>query len=327
MWFNYFYFQKIFVVLTHVRLINIIKKIKIEAVDLMLDSTHAITLDILKQRATAFDYLFDAVVVTDLNGIIIDWNKGSEKLYGYAAEEAIGQHVNVLHVPEERELIASKVISAVQNLGKWTGEVRMVRKGGSIGWIESMCVPVYDENGQIQGAIGINRDITEQKNETERLQHLAHYDYLTNIPNRYLLLGRVEHLIFQSARDQHTFALLFIDIDKFKVFNDTKGHTFGDQVLKQIALRLKQTIRNSDTVARFGGDEFVVLLEKITDRNDASMITDTLMQALGSDFIINNVTLKVDCSIGVAIYPEDGITTDTLLAAADNAMYKIKYQE
>lgn len=285
------------------------------------------TLDILKQRAKAFDFLFDALVVTDMSGIIIDWNKGSEKLYGYSKQEALGQHVNILHIPEESEHIASEVIAAVQNLGQWSGEVRMVRKDGTIGWIESMCVPVYDENDEMQGAIGINRDITEQKDEKARLQHLAHYDHLTKIPNRYLLLDRVEHLISQSLRDHHTFALLFIDIDRFKVFNDTKGHSFGDKVLEEIALRLKQSIRNSDTVARFGGDEFVVLLENITNRNDASTKIDILATELESDYVINNEKFKIHCSIGFAIYPEDGTTTDNLLAAADRAMYKSKYKE
>ena len=228
---------------------------------------------------------------------------------------------------EEREIIAAKVISAVQEHGKWSGEVRMVRKNGTTGWIESMCVPVFDENNEIQGAIGINRDITEQKNEKERLQHLANYDQLTEIPNRFLLLDRAEHLISQSARDRHIFALLFIDVDKFKVFNDTKGHSFGDQVLKQIALRLKQSIRNSDTVARFGGDEFVVLLENIASRADASTIVEILIKQLEADFAIDDATIKVECSAGIAIYPEDGITTDALLAIADKNMYKTKYKE
>jgi len=285
------------------------------------------TFDLLKQRAKAFDYLFDAVVVTDLTGIIIDWNHGSETLYGYSKDEALGQHVNMLHVPEDMEHVTAEVISTVQKQGKWSGEVRMLHKDGTIGWIESMCVPVYDENKEMQGAIGINRDITEQKNENARLQHLAHYDHLTGIPNRYLLLDRVEHLISQSARDKHNFALLFIDIDNFKIFNDTKGHTFGDQVLKTIALRLKQSIRNSDTVARFGGDEFVILLENISSKNDATTIIDILAKALDSDFIVNNVQVAIDCSIGVAIYPEDGNTTDTLLAFADRAMYNTKYKE
>ena len=280
--------------------------------------------DILKQRAKAFDYLFDAVVVTDLQGIIIDWNNGSEVLYGYSKDEAIGQPVNILHVPEDTERTTSEVISAIEKFGKWTGEVRMLHKNGDVGWIESMCVPIFDSNEQMIGALGINRDITDRIKETERLEHLAHYDYLTKVPNRYLLLDRVEHLIAQSERIKSNFALLYIDLDKFKTINDTKGHAFGDQVLIETALRLKQSIRNSDTVARIGGDEFVLLLENISNKDDVSIMVESIAKALNKEFIINNEKFEVSCSIGVAIYPDDGTTTDTLLATADVAMYKAK---
>jgi diguanylate cyclase (GGDEF)-like protein/PAS domain S-box-containing protein len=277
--------------------------------------------ELLKQRGKAFDYLFDAVVVTDSVGIIIDWNKGSETLYGYSKEQAIGQPVNILHVPEDSEHITSEVLSTVETTGRWSGEVRMQRKDGSIGWVESMCVPIYGEDHQIVGALGINRDITKRKNETERLEHLAHYDHLTQVPNRYLLLDRLTHLITQSKRNEHRFALSFIDVDKFKLINDTKGHIYGDQVLIEIALRLKQAIRNSDTLARFGGDEFVILFENISDKKDVSIMIETLTKALKPAFSINGDKINISCSIGVAIFPDDGITTDCLLVAADAAMY------
>jgi len=278
----------------------------------------------LKQRAKAFDYLFDAVVVTDLQGVIIDWNTGSEKLYGYSKKEAIGQSVSILHVPDDSEHITSEVISAVEKSGKWSGEIRMLHKDGHIGWIESMCIPFFDENEQMIGALGINRDITDRKKETERLSYLAHYDYLTGIPNRYLLLDRISHLINQSARDKNKFALLYIDVDDFKIINDTKGHAFGDEVLQETALRLKQAIRNSDTVARIGGDEFVVLLEKISNENDVLNMIEVLSNSLNKVFCIQNEELRFRCSIGSALYPDEGKTTDALLAAADKAMYKIK---
>ena len=286
-----------------------------------------IDLNILKQRAKAFDYLFDAVVVTDLQGIITDWNTGAETLYGYSKEEVIGQPVNMLHVPDDSEHITTEVISAVEKFGKWSGEVRMLHKDGHIGWIESMCVPFYDENDQMVGALGVNRDITDRIKESERLNYLAHFDYLTDIPNRYLLLDRLTHLIAQAERNESTFALLYIDLDKFKTINDTKGHVFGDQVLKETALRLKQSIRNSDTIARIGGDEFVVLLEKTSNKNDVSAMTKMLNKSLNRVFVVNGEEFKISCSIGVALYPNEGNTTDALLAAADKAMYKVKHNE
>jgi len=281
-------------------------------------------LNLLKQRAKAFDYLFDALVVTDLQGIITDWNKGSETLYGYSREEAIGQPVSILHVPEDSPYITTEVISAVLKFGKWNGEIRMVHKDGRIGWIESMCVPMYDSGKQMVGALGVNRDITNRVNEIKRLEHLAHYDCLTKIPNRYLLLDRVDHLIAQSQRSRKSFALLFIDLDKFKTINDTKGHLFGDRVLIETAFRLKKAIRNSDTVARIGGDEFILLLENIADKQYVSKMVTAIANILKQPFIIDNEKFAINCSIGVAIYPDQGTTTDTLLATADRSMYRIK---
>lgn len=283
--------------------------------------------NILEQRAKAFDYLFDAVVVTDLQGIITDWNKGSETLYGYSREEAIGQPVNILHVPEDTDNITSEVILAVEKFGKWSGEIRMLHKDGHIGWIESMCVPIHDANNQMVGALGINRDITDRIKESERLNYLAHYDQLTNVPNRYLLLDRITHLIAQSERNESSFALLYIDLDRFKSINDAKGHAFGDQVLIETAVRLTQSIRHSDTIARIGGDEFVLLLEKTSNKKDVSAMVESLTKALNRVIIVNDEEFEISCSIGVAIYPDEGTTTDALLAVADKAMYKAKHKK
>jgi diguanylate cyclase (GGDEF)-like protein/PAS domain S-box-containing protein len=278
----------------------------------------------LQQMNKAYDYLFDAVVVTDLQGIITDWKNGSEKLYGYSKEEAIGQPVNILHLPEDIDHITADVLSAVEKFGKWTGEVKMLHKDGHIGWIESMCVPIYDENNQVVGALGINRDISDRVNEAKRLEHLAYYDYLTQIPNRYLLFNRLEHLILQSERSKSIFALLYIDLDKFKVINDTKGHTFGDKVLREVADRLKKSIRNSDTVARIGGDEFIVLLENISNKDDVPIMVETLINSLNSPIYIIGEKLETSCSVGVSIYPDEGTTADALIAVADKAMYNVK---
>jgi diguanylate cyclase (GGDEF)-like protein/PAS domain S-box-containing protein len=283
-------------------------------------------LNILKQRAKAFDYLFDAVVVTDMQGIIMDWNKGSEALYGYTKEEAVGQNVSILHVPEDMEHITAEVISAVEKSGKWNGEVRMLHKDGHIGWIESMCVPIYDEENTMTGALGINRDITDRVTEAERLNRLAHYDQLTQIPNRYLLLERIDHLIVQCERNANSFALLYIDLDKFKSINDTKGHAFGDKLLQEAVTRLSGCVRHSDTIARIGGDEFVVILENISSKDDIAAMAETLIDSLRKEFIIEDETFVISCSIGISIYAENGRTTDALLSYADAAMYKAKHQ-
>ena len=281
-------------------------------------------LEILKQRAKAFDYLFDAVVLTDTKGLIIDWNKGSELLYGYTKDEAIGQEVSILHVPEDIEHITQEVISTIAQSGKWTGEVRMLHKNGNIGWIESMCVPILDDNNEMIGALGINRDITDRIKEAQRLNSLAYYDQLTEIPNRYLLLERVSHLIIQSERHEKNFTLLYIDLDEFKIINDTKGHAFGDKLLRQAATRVSKIIRHVDTIARIGGDEFVLLLEDTSHKDDISAIAKSIIDILSKVFLIDEEEVIIGCSIGISIYPDDGTTVDALLATADKAMYKAK---
>ena len=281
---------------------------------------------ILQQRAKAFDYLFDAVVVTDLKGTIIDWNKGAELLYGYTREEALGQPVNILHVPEDSDKITEEVISTVNKSGKWTGEIRMLHKDGHIGWIESMCVPIYDDNEQMIGALGINRDITERIKEVERLHRLAHYDQLTGIPNRCLLRDRVSHLMAQSQRHKNKFALLYIDLDRFKAINDAKGHEVGDQLLQEAASRLEQCIRHSDTIARIGGDEFALVLENLSSKEDITQMAEALIKILEKPFILDGEEWYISCSIGIAIYPDNAETTVDLFSAADAAMYKAKHK-
>ena len=276
------------------------------------------------QRARAFNHLFDAVVVTDSLGIIVDWNKGSEALYGYSENEVIGQSVSILHVPEDVDHITSQVLAAVANEGKWTGEVRMLHKNGSIGWIESICIPILDDDDVMTGALGINRDITKRINETEHLRHIAQYDQLTRIPNRYLLLDRINHLIDQYERNNTAFTLLYFDLDKFKQMNDNNGHSFGDQVLKIVAERINCHIRKSDMVARIGGDEFVVLLENTVENSDIDTAIKTITNAINQGIIIDSKVLTVDCSIGRAIYPKDGSDSDKLLSHADKDMYNIK---
>lgn len=281
-------------------------------------------IDLLKLRAKAFDHLFDAVVVTDNKGTIIDWNQGSEQLYGYSKSEIVGQAVSRLHVPEDSDHITAEVISTVAEKGQWSGEIRMLHKNGSIGWIESMCIPILDDGNEMIGALGINRNITKRKQQTQEWHHRAHFDQLTQIPNRYLMLDRLSHLIERSARNQKLFSLLYIDVDKFKAVNDTYGHAVGDLVLVETVNRIKALIRKSDTFARIGGDEFVLLLENTAQESDINLMSESIYGAINNVYQIQGLTIKMSCSIGVAIYPKNGETTDELLSIADSAMYKAK---
>lgn len=200
----------------------------------------------------------------------------------------------------------------------------MLHKSGRIGWIESMCVPILDDNDNMIGALGINRDISARMRETEHLDHLAHYDQLTDVPNRYLLLDRIKHLSSQADRTSTSFAVLYVDLDKFKQINDTKGHLTGDKILKEAASRLSKPIRQSDTIARIGGDEFVIVLEGANNKKSISSIANKIIHALDEKFIVDDNEFNISCSIGIAIYPDNGTDAEAMLKAADNAMYKAK---
>jgi diguanylate cyclase (GGDEF)-like protein/PAS domain S-box-containing protein len=279
---------------------------------------------ILEQRARAFDYLFDAVVVTDLHGVIIDWNHGSELLYGYTREEVIGQAVSILHVPEDIDRITAEVLEAVGRDGRWTGEVRMLHKDGTHGWIESVCVPLLDDDGQMVGALGINRDISERRRHHEQLLELAHYDQLTGLPNRHLLIERIEQAIAVARRQQSLFALLFLDLDNFKEINDASGHDMGDKALIHVARCLQGALREVDTVARIGGDEFIVLLHDIGSIEHAKHVAAHLVTQLHDVCIMEELNHELTVSIGIATYPVNGSNTNELLTASDQAMYRAK---
>jgi diguanylate cyclase (GGDEF)-like protein/PAS domain S-box-containing protein len=279
---------------------------------------------VLEQRARAFDHLFDAVVVTDLQGIITDWNHGSEALYGYSRDEAIGQPVSILHVPEDVDRITSEVLEAVGKEGKWTGEVRMRHKDGSQGWIESVCVPLFDESGQMVGALGINRDISERIQHQERLKEMAHYDQLTGLPNRHLLIERLEQAIAAAKRQHSIFGLLFLDLDNFKEINDQEGHAMGDRALQHVAQCLQNSLREMDTVARIGGDEFIILLQDIGSAENAENVASYLISQLRKECRLEELEHDLTASIGIATYPLNGTTTDALLSSSDQAMYRAK---
>ena len=282
-------------------------------------------LKILEQRAKAFDHLFDAVVVTDAEGIITDWNIGSELLYGYTKEEAIGQPARIVHVPEDVDRITTLVLSSVEKFGKWNGEVRYLHKDGHVGWLESMCVPILDDNNQMIGALGINRDITARIEESKRLHDLAHYDALTKLPNRTLFFDRLEKTLAISKRKKHAFALLFIDLDSFKSINDKYGHAIGDQVLVEVSKKIQSCIREADTVARIGGDEFVILLTEIASNDEPGIMAKRIIDILIKPIQVKGHMCHIGASIGISLYPEHSSDLDELLVLADKAMYEVKH--
>jgi len=195
---------------------------------------------------------------------------------------------------------------------------------GRINWTLTTKLPLHDEAGNVVGLMGITREINELRQTEVALQHLATHDALTDLPNRFLMADRMNTLIARATRSGTTFAVLFMDIDRFKDINDSHGHEFGDLVLRGVAERLTHNVRQGDTVARIGGDEFVIVLESVHQVKDADRAAVNIERAMARPFNLQKRSVKVAFSIGISFYPEDGGDTETLLRAADRTMYQAK---
>jgi diguanylate cyclase (GGDEF)-like protein/PAS domain S-box-containing protein len=263
----------------------------------------------------------DAIIGKDLSGTIISWNRAAERLYGYLAEDVIGKHISVLSPPERLDELAG----VLQNIraGQTVSDLETQRRhrDGRILDVALTVSPVYDASNNLIGASAIARDITERKQMQYALEHQALHDALTGLPNRALAGDRLQHALVASARSQTPVAVLFLDLDNFKNINDATGHQTGDAVLVEVARRLEGSIRSGDTVARFGGDEFVILCEG-ADEEVASVIANRCLAALSDPIDVGARGIYVSASLGIAVSPPlDG---SDLLRFADAAMYDAK---
>ena len=197
-------------------------------------------------------------------------------------------------------------------------------ESGQVNWTLTTKTPLHDLSGTVVGLLGITREINELKRAEMTLEHLATHDTLTGLPNRYLMFDRLNQLLVRAARYGLSFAILFIDLDGFKRINDSRGHDVGDLVLRGVAERLTRNLRAADTVARIGGDEFVVLLESLRAGPDATALADKIRSAVGMPFALPGGDAAVTVSIGIGQYPDDGRDAEELLKAADVAMYRAK---
>lgn len=269
----------------------------------------------------------DAVVVTDINGIITFWNKGAERLYGWTDKDVLGKSTtHELYCDWAAYLAIREALISEKDFQN--EELRWSRDGKDL-VIERSWILVRDEQGEPHSIFTIDTDITARKEAEEKIYHLAFYDQLTGVPNRQLLQERVQQAIMLSRRSQQKNALLFIDLDNFKKLNDTQGHAMGDLLLMEVANRLTACVRESDTVARFGGDEFVVVVNELSrDEQDAAarvrIVGDKILEALGRPYQVGKLTHHSTPSIGIVLF--DGVTGDVenLIKWADMAMYSAK---
>jgi diguanylate cyclase (GGDEF)-like protein/PAS domain S-box-containing protein len=205
------------------------------------------------------------------------------------------------------------------------GVVESRRLGnGRTNWTLTSKLPLHDESGKVIGLVGMTREISETRETELALQHLATHDVLTDLPNRFLLVDRLGQTLARAQRATSTFAVLFMDIDRFKEVNDSRGHDVGDLLLHAFGQRLAKSVRRSDTVARIGGDEFVLILENVHRTVEADEIASKLQRSLARPFTLESKRLKVTASIGISFYPDHGQDAETLLRAADYAMYLAK---
>ena len=266
----------------------------------------------------------EGVMVTDPKGVIISVNPCFEKTTGYSAEEAIGQTANILHSGQHDEDFYREMWRAIGTDGHWQGEIWNRRKDGEIypEWLN--ITAIRDADGRIGHYVGIFSDLSTHEAIRERLHHMAYYDSLTGLANRDLFFDRLKSIIARADRDNEMVALAFLDLDGFKLINDNLGHRIGDELLRQVADRLRTTLRGMDSIARMGGDEFTVLVPGITSVHDSTKVARKLLDALSQPFNLEGGSYHVYASIGISHYPDDGVTAEELLKHADVAMYCAK---
>lgn len=278
----------------------------------------------LKLASEVFDHASEGIIVTDPAGVIEAINPAFTRITGYSPEEMIGARPNKLASGRQDAAFYAAMWSALLGSGQWQGEIWNRRKSGEIyaEWLNISAV--RDEEGRLEHYVGIFSDITPIKSHEAKLDHMAHHDALTDLPNRVLLTDRMELAMRRAAREHELIGIVFIDLDRFKHINDVHGHGIGDMVLQGVARRIAGALRDGDTVARIGGDEFVALLEDIDSAEAADHAAHRIFASLEAPLPVAGREFQVGASIGISLFPRDGHTIQELIRKADAAMYRAK---
>ncbi|HEY3328131.1 MAG TPA: EAL domain-containing protein [Novimethylophilus sp.] len=274
-----------------------------------------------------FRHAAEGILITDADQRILEANKGFEEITGYTREEMIGRTREMLKFGQNDAAFYDEMWDCIRRDGQWQGEIWNRRKNGEIypEWLSLS--EVKDDSGKVSNYVAVFTDITLRKESEQRLQFLANHDALTKLPNRALLQERIEHALRLTQRNKTQLAVLFIDLDRFKIINDTLGHDAGDLLLLEASRRLVKCLRDSDTIARQGGDEFVVLLEEFgEDVQYLAGVARKVMATLTQPFTLLGQEVFISASIGISVFPQDGQDMNTLLKNADIAMYRAKEQ-
>ena len=274
--------------------------------------------------ARVFDESGEGILITDADNRIISVNRSFTRITGYSLADVAGRNPKMLSSGRQDQTFYAEVWESLATVGNWQGELWNRRKDGQIypQWIGISVV--RDAAGALTHYVAIFSDITERKEAQAHIEYLANYDALTGLPNRVLLHDRIEQALAHAERSHRPLAVLFVDLDRFKIVNDSLGHTAGDALLREVARRLQSVVRESDTVSRTGGDEFLVVLTDIVDAEAAARVAEKVLLALDQPVRIEGQDIHASCSIGISMYPNDGKNFEDLVKHADLAMYHAK---
>ncbi|MGB1238127.1 MAG: EAL domain-containing protein [Pseudomonadales bacterium] len=279
----------------------------------------------LRLASTVFDASIEAIMVTDAKGRIQMVNRAFENITGYTQAETIGRTPALLKSGRHGTDFYRQLYQKLERFSHWQGEIWNRRKNGEI-YPEWLVISSrHDLSGKLEGYVALFSDITKRKQNEALIAHQAHYDKLTGLPNRILFAERLNRALKSSSANHSKAALLFIDLDRFKYVNDTYGHHTGDLLLEQVAQRLLKQVRKSDTVARLGGDEFTVIISNCDALAVIEKIATKILTTLAKPYSLEAVEAHISCSIGIALYPDNAIDSDTLIVNADSAMYRAKH--
>lgn len=271
-----------------------------------------------------FDTTLEGLLILDSKMRVTMANPGYQSLTGFAEAELVGTRPTIYEAIAADGSLLERFQAAISSQSQWRGEVFSRHKSGQVLSILVNVVAIANHLGEIESYVVACSDLTAIRKAEENLRHLAHYDSLTELPNRLLAKDRLEHAIGRCQRDHDKLALFFVDLDYFKRINDTLGHSVGDEVLKVVADRMKSQVRGMDTVARISGDEFMVILERLDDINHAALVARKVINAICQPIIVDEHRLIVGASVGISIYPDDAQNRESLAQAADTAMYVAK---
>lgn len=278
----------------------------------------------LKEASLVFENTHEGIMITDENTKITKINRQFTRITGYTIDEIIGKNPSFLQSGAHDSEFYKEMWNKIHTTGSWYGELNNRRKNGEYFATLQSINAVKNEDGDISGYVSVFSDISERKRNELRLAHLASHDALTSLPNRMHFHDNLEQAIYVAKRNNQNLAVLFLDLNDFKIVNDTLGHKVGDALLQEIAKRLKASIREEDTVARLGGDEFAIVLHELKNSDDAIEVAKKIIEKVKENLKIGSYNLTPSTSIGISMYPEHAKDGDTLVKLADDAMYIAK---